>query len=191
MLGKNGSSGKQQEQGVDLDPQDAFDQALISFAAWCQELKTRKSVLDQAAAGLRQAGRYPPSDFWSGLVVLAERTEMSLLRDRPELFGGPPKEPEARKFVRECRLDLQQAQEGFERVRKVMTTPVTDTDAPVLSEGERKALMTQLQDWAFAIRRSKQRLSGALRQCPDLTREEMREITELAKADKESVTLTF
>jgi hypothetical protein len=103
---------------VMLDPQQAYDAALISLGAWLQELRVRRGVLEEAESELRQAGKYPPVHGMAGFFDLGARLETGLLKQRPELFGGERPVSRQREAVLTAEANLANAEEGLARAQR-------------------------------------------------------------------------
>lgn len=182
-LGKKNQD--QAAESVTLEPQDAYDQAVISVAAWLQELKSRRAVLEEAEHELRVAGKYPPANLFGGLFDVCDRVEMSALHARPELFGGLPRESRERGNVRQARSNVAHAQEHFDALKAKL-------EGWQYEQGEevKRVWLGQLGDWSRTLAQYRHHLAGCLRACPDLTAAERREVLDLI-AQPETVTISI
>lgn len=173
------------DDSVVLDPADAHDAAILSLAAWIQELGVRHEALLTADALLRQSGRYPQPDQFAALIDMAGRTERTLLATQPQLFGGIPPESTERQNVRSARANLENAQQGFARSKELLRSMV-DHDS-----GEYRSALSRCELWGRDLVRYRQDLSRALRACPGLSPQEMRESAELVRQLKEEIVISI
>lgn len=181
--GKNGKQAVAENDSVILEPQDAFDKALESIAAWLAELRVRREIFDTAAAGLRRAGKYPTTDL-SGLFSTCDRVELGLIHQRPELFGGVPQESKERVNLHQARSDVAAAQEMLEKYRRLLGQTDRNTEP-----NQHHQLMTIVQDWVVTLRQRRGALADALERCSDLSKAERSEIDELRAGATERITI--